>query len=49
MSVSEEDHPYMKSLDFSVDAISDGFVVTHLGDNSMLTKVACTSCKMGVR
>lgn len=41
---SENDYPFMSSIDFSVDGIEGPFVATKVGPNIMTTEICCRSC-----
>lgn len=45
---SENDYPFMKSLDFQIDALEGPFEVTKMGETSVSTDVICISCKIKV-
>lgn len=45
---SEDDYPFMRSLDFSVDHIQGGFAVTKLGETPMATDISCKKCGLKV-
>lgn len=43
-NVSEDDYPFMRSLRFSVDAISPGFRVQKEGKSALDTVIVCAGC-----
>jgi len=40
--VSEDDHPFMGSVRFTVDAVSEGFALKTQGENTSTTEFICT-------
>ena len=42
--VSEDDYPFMGSVRFTVDAVSEGFALKTQGENTSTTEFICTKC-----
>jgi hypothetical protein len=42
--VSEDDYPFMASVRFRVDAVSEGFALQTEGENTSTTEFICTKC-----
>lgn len=43
-SVSENDYPFMRKLDFNVDSVDEGFKVKRLGDGWHNREITCVKC-----
>ncbi len=46
--VSENDYPFMRKVDHTVDHLTEGFEVLQAGDTASATLIGCQACKVQV-
>jgi hypothetical protein len=46
---SEDDHPWMRRSNFTVDHMPEGFAIISAGDSLASLRIRCTSCGAQVR